>query len=337
VFRPIRLSWIACCAALTAASVLTGCGSSANTITLYNGQHPQTTTALVRAFTKATGIHVTVRSDDENVLADQIAAEAHSPADVIYTENSQPLQFLQEKELLDRLPARILDHVPSRFNSTAQDWVGVSARVSVLVYNTSKLQPSQLPRSVLDLAEPRWRGLVGIAPGETDFQPIITSIVRARGQTAALDWLKALKTNAGQNSYPDNESLVTAVNSGQVAIGIINHYYWYRLRQTAGSIHSAIAFFKPADPGYVMDVSGAAVLKSTHRKAAAQKFLAFLVGRRGEEIIAHSDSFEYPLGSAVKPSKAIPPFDSLQPNPITLDQLGDGKLAVHLLQQAELL
>ena len=47
-------------------------GSGAQSITLYNGQHVQTTQTWSTAFEKATGITVNVRSDDEDTLADQI-------------------------------------------------------------------------------------------------------------------------------------------------------------------------------------------------------------------------------------------------------------------------
>ena len=78
------------------------------------------------------------------------------------------------------------------------------------------------------------------------------------------------------------------MNRGQVAFGVINQYYWYRLQAEIGAsaMHSQIAYFAPRDPGYVIDVSGAAVLKSSKHQAAAQKFLAFLVSKQGQEIIA---------------------------------------------------
>jgi hypothetical protein len=161
------------------------------------------------------------------------------------------------------------------------NWAGVSGRVSVLVYNTSQLKPSQLPSSVMDLANPKWAGKLGIAPGETDFQPIITSIADTYGRAAALTWPKGVKANAGSHQYPDNETLTSEVNSGQVEIGLINHYYWYRLRAEigAGAMHSALHYLANGDPGYVLDVSGAAVLASSTHKSAAQKFLAFLAVR----------------------------------------------------------
>lgn len=344
--RPTRalartLARVAVAASLLA--TLAGCGSPAaknpTTLILYNGQHVQTTGSLVAGFEKQTGIQVEVRSNDEDVLADQIVEEGKdSPADLIYTENSPALEYLQKQNLLAQVPKSVLEHVPSKYNSPAGDWVGVSARVSVLVYNTRLLRPSQLPTSVMQLADPKWRGLLAIAPGETDFQPIITSIVRTYGLTAALQWLEAIKTNA-ERVYPDNETITSMVNSGQAAIGIINHYYWYRLRAEIGAaqMHSAIAYFAPHNPGYVLDVSGAAVLKSSRHRAAADEFLDFLVSRQGEEILAHSDSFEYPLGSGVVTAQPLRPFASLQPAPLTIADLGDGAEAVALLHQSQLL
>jgi len=323
--------------------LLAGCGAgscSSNSITLYNGQHEQTTDALVTRFEKLTRISVCVRSDDEDVLASQIKAEGpNSPADVVYTENSPALEYLQQNDLLAPVAPSTLAHTPSRYNSPQGDWVGVSARVSVLIYNTRLLTPSRLPTSVMQLADPKWKGKLAFAAGETDFQPIVTSVARTYGDAATLRWLDALKANAGGHIYPDNETITNEVNLGQAAIGVINQYYWYRQRAQVGAsgMHSAIAYFAPRDPGYVIDVSGAAVLKSSKHKADAQKLLAFIVSAEGQQIIAHSDSFEYPIASGVKTAQPETPFDKLRPNSIGIAALGDGATAISLLQKAQLL
>lgn len=331
-------------AGVVSALVLSACGGGSSaagpSITLYNGQHVQTTEALVTAFEQKTGIHVNVRSDDEDVFANQIVQEGdRSPADVFYTENSPALEFLQGRGLLAPLPSSTLAAIPSKYDSPRGDWVGVTARVSVLVYNTNLLKPDQLPTSVMQLAQPKWNGKLALAAGETDFQPIVTSIVQAHGRAAALAWLQAVKANAASHVYPDNETITNMVNQGQVAIGIINHYYWYRERYDVGAskLHSAIAYFAPDDPGYVIDVSGAAVLKSSQHQAEAQKFVAFLVSRQGQEIIAHSQSWEYPLASGVAAAPGLRPFDTLHPAPVSIAQLGDGSAAIALLQEAQLL
>jgi iron(III) transport system substrate-binding protein len=347
--RRVRAA-LAAGAILAAGAALTGCGAggadNGTTITLYSGQHLQTTQSLVTAFEQKTGIKVAVRSDDEDVLADQIDAEgSHSPADVFFTENSPPLESLQAKGLLAAVTPATLASTPSELSSPQGDWVGVSARVSVLVYNPSLISPSQLPTHISQLADPQYKGKLAIAPGETDFQPIVTAYRHAYGTAATLTWLKKIDANAAGHIYPDNETIANDVNRGAAAFGIINQYYWYRLQAEIGAsnIHSRIAFFAPRDPGYVLDVSGAAVLKSSKHQAAAQKFVAFLVSKQGQEIIAtpgtgtgQSLSFEYPIAAGVTRA-GEPPFSQLQPYPITVAQLGDGSAAVALMRQAGLI
>jgi iron(III) transport system substrate-binding protein len=326
---------------LLMAPLLTACGSSggANSITLYNGQHQETTDTLVAAFEKATGINVEVHSGDEDTLAEEIATDAsHSPADVIFTENSPALEYLQDKGLLAHVDTSTLANTPSRFDSPEGDWVGVSGRVSVIIYNPSLISAGQLPTHVLELADPKYSGKLAFAPGETDFQPVVTSVERAYGRAATLKWLQGIKSNSSSHRYPDNETIADEVNRGEVAFGVVNQYYWYRMQAEIGAsnMHSKITYFAPRDPGYVIDVSGAAVLGSSKHQADAQKFLAFITSKAGQEIIVSSISFEYPIASGVTTTRGETPFGQLQPYPITIAELGDGSAAIDLLQQVEL-
>ena len=355
----IKLS-IAGAAMLAAALVLAACGGSGGSstgaagaskgtssapgslagqsITLYNGQHEQTTAQLVSAFEKRTAVKVSVRSADEAELGNQIIQEgSSSPADVFYTENTPVLERLREQDLLAHLAPPTLATIPARYNSPQGDWVGVSGRVSVLVYNTGQISPASLPSSILALAQPRWKGKLGVAPSETDFQPLITAITKLDGAAAAEKWLEGIKANS--KIYPDNETVVTQVNNGESAIGLINHYYWYRLRDEVGQsgLHSALRYYAPGDPGDLLNVSGAAVLKSSSHQAAAQAFVAFLVSREGQEVIAHSHSYEYPLRPGVRPASSLRPFGRLGLTPIALSELGDGSAPLVLEQQLGLL
>jgi iron(III) transport system substrate-binding protein len=311
-----------------------GGGGSTNGLTLYSGQHPQTTAALMAAFTKQTGIHVNIRSGDENALASQIRQEgSSSPADVFFAENSPAITAVEEKGLLAPADPGALAAVPAQYSPSDHDWVGVSARVSALVSHNGT---ADLPTSILDLADPRFKGKIGITPTETDFQPLVASVAKARGTDAALAWLRALKSNAGSHSYPDSETLVKNVDNGTVAMGVINTYYWYRAAQETGNMSSTLTYFASQDPGYVLDTSGAGVLRSSKHQADAQKLLAFLVSAQGEGILAHSFSFEYPLGSNVAADPRLKPFASLQPAALTLADIGDGTATASLLQRAQL-
>jgi iron(III) transport system substrate-binding protein len=331
---------------LAATSLSAGCGSAyarsgggGGTILVYSGQHPQTTQDLVAAFEKATGAHVAVRYNDEDFLAAEIVEEAsHPKADVFYAENSPALEYLQERGLLAHLGAAVLANTPAKYDSPSGDWVGVSARVSVLVYDLKLIGHSQLPAHALEMGLPRYRGMLALAPLETDFQPVVTSMELAYGRARTLAWLRGLKANASGHIYSTNEAVTSAVNSGAAAFGLVDQYYWYRLRAALGraSTVSRIAYFAPRDPGYVLDVSGAAVLSSSKHKALAERFVSFLVSKEGQEIIAKSDSFEYPLDDGVKPKAAETPFNQLEPYPVSVAQLGDGTAARSLLREAGL-
>ena len=334
-------------AVLLMAGALAACGSgsgdgggSAGSITLYSGQHEQTTQSLVNAFEQKTGIHVNVRYNDEDSFADEIIAEkSHPIADVFYTENSPALEYLQDQGLLAPVDSSTLAKTASKYNSPKGDWVGVSARVSVLIYNPSLISQSQLPTTVLQLTNPKYKGKLAFAPGETDFQPVVASVARTYGDAMAASWLEGMKANAGSNTYPDNETVADKVNRGAVAFGLVNQYYWYRMQAELGAsnVHSRITYLAPHDPGYVLDVSGAGMLKSSKNPADAQKFLAFMVSEQGQEIIAHSISFEYPLDDGVQPTAPETPFADLQPNSISIADLGDGSTAINLLRKAGLL
>jgi iron(III) transport system substrate-binding protein len=334
---------------VAAALALSACGSSSSstssssssastTITLYSGQHEQTTSLLVKDFERQTGVKVKVRFADEATLASQILEEGSaSPADVFFTENTPVLELLREKGALQSVSPATLAAVPSRYDSTEGDWLGVSARVSTLVFNTDKLSAAQLPSSLLELAEPKWKGKVSFAPSETDFQPLITAIEKLDGKAAAERWLKGMQSNG--KVYPDNETVVSQVNNGESELGPINHYYWYRLQAEEGKsgTHSALHYYAAGDPGDLINISGAAILKSSSHQAAAQRFLAFLVSRSGQEAIAHSDSFEYPLRPGVSPAPGLRPLSQIEPNSLTPSELGDGSAPLAMEQRLGLL
>jgi len=314
-------------------------GALAASLTLYSAQHEQTVDLLTKAFTQETGIYAKVHSGEGPELASQLVKEgASSPADVFFTENSPELELLSEKGLLAKVAPATLARVPAQYSGSAGDWVGVLARENVLAFNTGMIQEAALPASLLDLAKPEWKGKIAIAPTDADFLPLVGAVVALKGRPAALEWLKGLHDNA--MIFDDDEGVVAAIDRGAAATGIINNYYWARLRMEKGvdKMQSAIHHFAGGDLGALMNVSGAAVLKSSRNQAAAQKFLAFLVSKPAQEMISKLDiTFEYPLVAGVAANPILKPMNELQPPSLTLKQLGDDRDAAKLLREAGLI
>jgi iron(III) transport system substrate-binding protein len=313
--------------------------ADAQTLTLYNAQHEQVVGMLTAMFTKQTGIKVQVHTGEGPDIASQILQEgADSPADLFFTENSPELILLDEKGLLAPVDPATLARVPAKYSAADGDWVGVLARENVLDFNASMIGANALPASLMDLAKPQWAGKIAIAPSDADFLPLVSAVIRTQGKPAALAWLQGLKANA--KIYEDDESVVAAVARGDVAVGVVNNYYWARLETDLGpqKIASALYHFRHGDIGGLINISGAGVLKSSKNQAAAQKFLAFLVSHQAQVALGESEvDFEYPLAPGVAPNKLLTPFKALQPPAISVSQLGDDQEAGALLQQAGLI
>lgn len=308
-------------------------------LVLYAAQHEQMVDQLAKSFTAQTGIPVKIRTGEAPELAAQIIREGDaSPADVFFTENSPELTLLDEKHLLEQLPPSILDPVPARYSAADGDWVGVLARENVLAYDPKLIAQDALPKSLMDLAKPEWKGKVAIAPTDADFLPLVQAVTVLKGRDATLAWLRGLRVNA--KIYDDDEGVVAAVERGAVPTGIINSYYWARLRTEFGpdKTTSRIYHFRGQDPGGLINVSGAAILRMSKHKKEAERFVAFLVEPKTQTALGtdHID-FEYPLVSPARPDPLLTPMAELEPPSVDMKALGDDRAAAGLLREAGLL
>ncbi|MFU1921836.1 MetQ/NlpA family ABC transporter substrate-binding protein, partial [Klebsiella pneumoniae] len=71
----------------------------------------------------------------------------------------------------------------------------------------------------------------------------------------------------------------------QVDMALINNYYWYTLKKEKGELNSRLHYFGNQDPGALVTVSGAAVLKSSKHPREAQQFVAFMLSEEGQKAI----------------------------------------------------
>jgi iron(III) transport system substrate-binding protein len=198
------------------------------------------------------------------------------------------------------------------------------------------LPASDLPDSILELAEPRWKGRVGYSPTGADFQAIVSAVVALKGEAAAKRWLDGLKANAV--AYKGNGTVMKAVNDGEIAAGVIYHYYWYQDRAESGanSANTKLHFFGGQDPGAFTSVSGAGVLASSQHPAEAQRLVRFLTGRHGQRVLSDSTALEYTLNPDVPANTALKPLAELDAPAVDVTRLNSEKV-ITMMQQAGIL
>lgn len=321
-FAPLALA-----AALLVAPGASRAQSDADGIVVYNAQHASLTEEWVKAFTKETGIKVTIRKGSDMDTANQLVQEgANSPADVFLTENSPAMALVDSSGLFAPVDKATLALVPDEFNPSTGNWVAIAARTTVFVYDKRKLTADKLPKSMMDLAKPEWKDRWAASPSGADFQAIVAAMLQLKGEPATADWLKAMKTNS--KAYRGNGNAMKGVNSGEVDGAVIYQYYVFGDQAKTGenSNNIAIHYFRNQDPGAFLSLSGGGVLASSKKKPQAQAFLKWIAGKGGQDILKNGDSFEYAVSKGADSHPKLEPIAKLQAPKVQPDKLTNKKV-----------
>ena len=304
-------------------------------LTLYNGQHKEVGDELAKAFEAKTGIHVNVRKGSSNQLASQIMEEGErSPADVFYAEESPPLNSLGEQGFLAKADDSTLQALPKEYVAANGTWIGVTARTRVVAFNPKKISEDQLPKSVLDFADPQWQGKIGFVPTSGAFQEQAVAIIKLHGRDAAEEWLTGLR--AFGKTYTNNMVALKAVENGEVAAVLVNNYYWFALQREKGQLDSKLHYFTDGDAGGLITVSSAGVIKASKHPKEAQQLLAYMASEEGQRVITNTTA-EYPMRKGMVSERGLKPFEELQPPKVTPADLGNAEEALDLERDVGLL
>ena len=299
-------------------------------LVIYSGRSQSLVEPIFNRFSEDTGIQIEVRYAGTTELAATILEEGDaSPADVFVAQDAGGLGALAFAGMLATLPDDILERVEARFQSPEGLWVGLSGRARVLVYNTEQLTSDQLPASILDLTNETWRGRVGWAPTNASFQANITAMREILGEEGTEAWLRGMIANEVK-VYPKNTPNVQAAIDGEIAVGLVNHYYLYRFLAEDSSVSAALHYFPNGDAGSLINVAGAAILNTSSYQGLAQRFILYLLGSGAQTYFAE-ETFEYPLAAGVDPSVDLVPLSEIVAPDLDLSNLADLEGTVRLL------
>ncbi|MEU5974872.1 iron ABC transporter substrate-binding protein [Streptomyces sp. NPDC047315] len=303
-------------------------------LVIYSGRNEKLISPIIEKLEKATGTKVQVRYGDSAELSAQILEEGKkTKAGLFFSQDAGALGALSKAGVLAELPKNSLDKVDAAFRGGEGDWVGVSGRSRVIAYHPEKAPKA--PDSVMDLTKPEWKGKVGYAPTNASFQAFVTGMRVLKGDDATQKWLKDFKAN-GAKPYDKNGAVLDAVNSGEVSLGLINHYYWYEKAAEVGAdkLKAKIHFLPGGDPGALVNVAGVGVLKNGGQSAAAQKAVDYLLSDEAQQYFA-AETKEYPLSAGVvSPVKDLPPLASLKAPKIDLGELDSLQKTLEMIREA---
>jgi iron(III) transport system substrate-binding protein len=299
---------------------------AADKLIVYSGRAERLIKPVLDAFTAKTGIQVELLSSGTTELVNRLKAEGdRTPADLLITNDAGSLELARAAGLLRPLNMPEVERaIPPHYRAADNSWIGLSGRFWAIVYNTTMVKPDQV-QSLLDLAAPQWKDKIAIPNSGSEYLQAGVSVIRASiGDGRTKKFLEGLKENAGTQVYQKSSQIVDAVAKGQVAMGIVNHYYVYRHLATQPS--APIAVLMPdqheGGMGAIMNVAGVGIIKHTAHLDSARLLVEFLVAQAGQKMFADLDK-EYPLHPDVKADPALIERTSFRAAPVPLTKLAE--------------
>lgn len=285
-----------------------GSAEEGASLTVYSGREEEFVASLFERFEADTGIEVDVRYGDSAELAATIVEEGESsPADVFFSQDAGSLGAVAEAGSFAPIDQEVLERVEARFRSPEGLWVGTSGRGRVAVYNRDALDASELPPSILDLADGQWRGRIGLPPTNSSFQAHVAAMMLTIGEEATREWLEGLVAN-GVRYYEDNGATTRAVAAGEIDVGLVNHYYKYEVEAEDGSLPIENHYFESGDPGSFVNTAGVGILAGAADPDAARTFVDYVTGEAGQAWVAE-ETWEYPVVPGLEPSVELLSID----------------------------
>jgi iron(III) transport system substrate-binding protein len=315
-----------------------GGSDTEGTLVIYSGRNENLVEPILDRLEEAVGVPVEVRYAGTSELAAQLLEEGEATnADVFFGQDAGALGALAGAGMLAELDQDVLDLVSEDFRDADGRWVATSGRARVLAYDPEQVPEVDSLTGIDQLVEPEWSGRIGFAPSNASFHTFVTALRVDRGEDGAREWLEAFAANDPQ-VYENNNAVLDAVDAGQVAIGLINHYYWYQRAAEVGEdgVNARIHFLDNDDPGALINVAGAGVIAGTDQPEAAAAAIAFLLSDEAQQYFA-DETAEYPVVEGIESTVFdLPPLSDLKGQQIDLNELDSLAETLALLDEVGL-
>lgn len=307
-----------------------------DSLVIYSGRSDKFVKPVIAEFTRQTGIEVTLHSGESTALLNKLRIEGErSEADLFLSNDAGNLQHGSDWGLFRPIDSTLLTPIDKGYRAADGTWVGLSARARVLVVNTQGPWADKLD-SVFDLADPALKGKLGITNSTNgSYIAGVTVYMLAAGKDKTRQWLQGMKDNVNGKVFNKHSKVVSAVASGKLQAGLVNHYYIYRHldKHPDAPIKIVMPDQGKDDIGIAWNVAGIAITKSTHKAALAEKLVAFLISETGQKQFAEVNR-EYPTRTGVAASSVVPPAGSYRVADVPMSALGSQRDAtLDLIEQ----
>lgn len=291
---------------------------------------------LFEKYEKEQGIKIKYITGKAAVLLQRILSEGSGTnADILLTVDAGNLWHAAQKDILIPVNSTILtENIPSHYRDPQNKWFGLSVRARTLVFNTNKVNPSDL-NSYEDLADAKWNKRLLLRTSKKVYnQSLVAMLIATLGEDKTTAIVRGWVNNLAAPPYSSDTKVLEAIAAGQGDVGVVNTYYFGRLMKKSPDLPLGLFWADQKDKGAHVNISGAGVLKHSKNKEEAIKFIEWLSNKEAQKIFADAN-MEYPVNTKVEPHEYVKAWGPFKESTLNLAKAGQLQAdAIKLMDKA---
>lgn len=280
--------------------------ASASELVIYSGRKESAIKPVVELFERETGIKVALKVGKTSGLANEILQERERPrADIFIATEAGVCEILVREGLLEPYASPGARAIPAEHKSARGLWTGISGRARVIIYNANLVKGGDIPNSVLDLTDAKWKGKIAIAgTRERTTLSWLSALVQVMGEAKAKAYIDKLLEN-GMKVLPDNSDVWRGVGSGEFTVGLTNSPNYHLALQANLPVGVVYPDQGPREMGILVNPNAVAIVKGSKNLNQAKRFVDFLLSKPAQALLV-KHAFEIPLLPGIDPGQVRP-------------------------------
>ena len=324
--------------ALLALAGLWGCSepTADNELVVYTSRNDHLIKPVFDAYTEETGITIRYITDNASALAARIKAEGErTSADLLITVDAGNLWNAAEMELLQPVDSVVLkSNVPASFTDPDNQWFGLTKRARTMVYSTDRVNPEALS-SYEALADPAWKGRLCLRTSKKVYnQSLVATLIERLGTEQAEAVVRGWVANLATDVFSNDTALMEAIVAGQCDVGIVNTYYYGRMKRDNPQLPLSLFWANQNESGVHINISGGAVTRYAPHPEQAKALLEWMTQPLAQNLLADLN-LEYPVNPTVSPADEVASWGDFREDDLNVSVAGALQVeAVKLMDRA---
>src|SRR5699024_10534030 len=293
-------------------------------LVVYSSRNEKFMEPLLEKFEKESGITVNLLSGKDEIINKVKEEGKNAHADILISNDVGALEHLRQNDFLQGYDAEGIESIDEKYRAEDNSWYGLSARTRILMYNKDLITEEEMPKTIAELADDKWKDEFAITRGGNGSMIAHVSALRNEwGDDKTLEWLKNVKDNAAVITDGHGD-LRRAVGAGEVKMALVNNYYYHQQldEPTDNNVGAIYPDQGEDDMGAFVNAAGVGFINNAPNEDNAKTFLDWLMKPENQREFSYA-SMEVPINPDIEPIEEAAKISDYKISDMPLRDLGN--------------